>query len=378
MGPLLSAFFVSVSFAAAALAPSPAPARPRATVIPIDTGGGYGPAFVKAKVKNTFFWFLLDSASPSAFGRRQAQMIDLSSGKSDISVELPGVAFTMRSVGIADLGPRQIALGHTLDGVLGTEFFARFLVKLDFQRSKLTLADARTARRAARGHPLPISIEGGLPFAAADVALRGHGTLNGTFLLDTGSESAVTLFSPFVLERGLAGPQPTRPAGATGEMQGVSRGESLALGGFLLRDPLVVLTVSATGALADPGHAGLIGMEVLRRFTVTFDSARKRVLLEKNAAFDSSFDYDASGLRIQPQGEDLTTLEVRRVVPGSPGAEARFEPGDVILAVDGRAVPEITPQGVNRLLRKDGKEYTLSVLRRGEFLKLVLKCRRMI
>ena len=119
-------------------------------------------------------------------------------------------------------------------------------------------------------------------------------------------------------------------------------------------------------------------MEVLRRFTVTFDYAGKRVLLEKNAAFHSSFDYDASGLRLASPGEDLTTLEVRRVLPGSPGAQAGFQPGDVILAVDGRAVPEITPQGVRRLLQKDGKQYTISILRRGEIRKIQLKCRRMI
>jgi hypothetical protein len=50
----------------------------------------------------------------------------------------------------------------------------------------------------------------------------------------------------------------------------------------------------------------------------------------------------------------------------------------MILAVDGRAVPEITPQGVRRLLQRDGKQYTLSILRRGEIRKIQIKCRRMI
>jgi hypothetical protein len=375
MRPLLSSFLVFISIATAAFAPATAPTRPPAAVIPIDTGG-FGPPFVRAKVKGTSFWLLLDTASPSAFGQRQAMAIDLPVEKSDIPIELPGITFTMRSVPIADLGPRQIALGHKLDGVLGSEFFARFLVKLDFQRNTLTVSDSRTVRRAGSGRFLPIAIEGGLPYAAADLAVRGP-TPNGV-AADTASDGAVTLYSPFVRERGLAGPPPTQPAGATGEMQGVTRGQSLDLGGFLLRDPLVVLSVSESGALADPGHAGLIGMEVLRRFTVTLDYQRKRVLLEKNAAFKASFDYDASGLRVQPQGQDLTTLEVRRVVPRSPGAEAGFEPGDVLLSVDGRPVGEITPPGVRRLFQKDGAQYTLSILRRGQIRKLQLKCRRAI
>jgi hypothetical protein len=366
-----------LALAASVLLALPAPTRPPAAVITIDTGG-FGPPFVRAKVKGASFWFLLDTASPSAFGQRQALAIDLAVEKSDIPIELPGITFTMRSVPIVDLVPRQIALGHKLDGVLGSEFFARFLVTVDFQRNTLTISDSRTVRHAGRARSLPIVIEGGLPYADATLAVRGPGTLNGKFLLDTGSDGAVTLYSPFVRERGLAGPPPTLPAGATGEMQAVSRGESLALGGFLLRDPLVVLSVSESGALADAGHAGLVGMDVLRRFTVTLDYARKRVLLEKNAAFKSSFDYDASGLRVQPQGQDLTTLEVRRVIPRSPAAEAGFEPGDVILAVDGRPVGEITPQGVRRLFQKDGAQYALSILRRGQIRKLQLKCRRVI
>ena len=167
---------------------------------------------------------------------------------------------------------------------------------------------------------------------------RGHDAISGKFLLDTASDGAVTLFSPVVREHRLAGPAPTMPAGASGEMQAISRGESLTLGGFLLREPLIALSVSGSGMLADAAHAGLIGMEVLRRFTVTLDYARGRIFLEKNATFNSTFDHDASGLRVQPQGEDLTTLEVRRVLPGSPGAEAGFQNGDVILSVDGRPV----------------------------------------
>ena len=71
------------------------------------------------------------------------------------------------------------------------------------------------------------------------------------------------------------------------------------LGGFLLRDPLVVLSVSESGALADPASRGdRSGWSVLRRFTVTLDSpAQASPAAEKNAAFKASFDYDASGLR---------------------------------------------------------------------------------
>ena len=207
---------------------------------------------------------------------------------------------------------------------------------------------------------------------------RGGKPVDGNFLIDTADDSAVTFFSSYAEQHHLAGPPPPAPAGSSGTMQAVLRGEALKLGGESLREPILMLSASTTGLYSDKSHAGLLGMDVLRRFKLTLDPARKRLLLEKNAAFPEPFDYDASGLHVQPQGADLTTLEVRRVRPGSPGAEAGILAGDVILAVDGRPIAEITPFGVRRLFRKAGKDYALSILREGAIRKLQLRCRRQI
>jgi C-terminal processing protease CtpA/Prc len=210
------------------------------------------------------------------------------------------------------------------------------------------------------------------------VTPRGGKPVDGNFLIDTADDAAVTFFSSFAEQHHLAGPPPPAPAGSSGAMQAVLRGEALKLGGESLREPILVLSASTSGLFSDKSHAGLLGMDVLRRFKLTLDPARKRLILEKNAAFPEPFDYDASGLHVQSQGADLTTLEVRRVRPGSPGAEAGILAGDVILAVDGRPIAEITPFGVRRLFRKDGKQYALSILREGAIRKLQLRCRRQI
>ena len=349
-----------------------------ATTIPLDTDNG-SPPFVRARVHGSSFWFLLDTGSPSSFGRRQAQALKLPGGSSQrgIPVELPGLTVTMPSLPLADLDPRQIALGHKLDGVLGTEFFARFVATFDFAGKTLTLESPKTRRSAGRG-ALPLLVENGRPYVSARVTPRGGKPVDGNFLIDTADEAAVTFFSPFAQLHHLAGPPPPAPAGSSGTMQAVLRGETLKLGGEDLREPILAISASTSGLFSDTRHAGILGMDVLRRYKLTLDPARKRLLLEKNAAFPEPFDYDASGLHVQPQSADLTTLEVRRVRPGSAGAEAGILAGDVILAVDGRPIAEITPFGVRRLFRKAGKEYALSILREGAIRKLQLRCRRQI
>jgi hypothetical protein len=352
---------------------------PAATTIPLDTSGG-SPPFVRARVHGSSFWFLLDTGSPSSFGRKQAQALDLPDGPSlrGVAIELPDLTVTMPSLALADLDPRQITLGHRLDGVLGSEFFARFVVTFDFEGKTLTLEDAKARRPAGRGRALPLIVENGRPYVSARVTPRDGKPLDGTFLIDTADDAAVTFFSSFAGRHHLAGPPPPAPAGSSGVMQAVLRGETLKLGGESLREPIIALSATTSGLFSDTRHAGLLGMDVLRRFKLTLDLPRKRLILEKNAAFPEPFDYDASGLRVQPQGTDLTTLEVRRVRPGSPAAEAGILAGDVILAVGGRPVGEITPHGVRRLFRKDGKEYALSILREGTIRKLQLHCRRQI
>jgi hypothetical protein len=354
--------------------PPPAPAA----TIPLDTANG-SPPFVRARVHGSSFWFLLDTGSPSSFGRRQAEALELHDGSSQrgIAIDLPGLTVTMPSLPFADLDARQIALGHKLDGVLGTEFFARFVATFDFEGKTLTLESPKTRRAAGRGRAFPLIVEAGRPYVSARVTPRGGKPVDGNFLIDTADDAAVTFFSPFAEHHHLAGPPPPVPAGSSGAMQAVLRGEALKLGGESLREPILAISASTSG-FSDTRHAGLLGMDVLRRFKVTLDPARKRLLLEKNAAFPEPFDYDASGLRLQPQGADLTTLEVRRVRPGSPGAEAGIRAGDVILAVDGRPIAEITPFGVRRLFRKDGKEYVLSILHEGAIRKMQLRCRRQI
>jgi len=370
----------------------------RSARIPIEVGGS-GLLFVRARISGTPLWFLLDTASPSILGTRQAIQLGLlppaalqpkdssqpaasPAALSNLIVELPGVRVTQPTVSSLDTAPLQTALGHKVDGVLGTRFFGRFAVSIDSEAGVMELFEPPLPRIEEKGSALPLVLDGGLPYLRATLRLPGRPPLSGQFLIDTGADSGVLLYCSFVDKQGLLGRSPgmdSETRKTKGEsLEAVSRGESLSLARFVLRKPLVTLSRSTQGRLGDPVHAGLFGSEILRRFRIAFDWARQRIILRPNSHFSEPFDYDASGLTLQTQGSDLSTLEIRRVLPGSPASEAGLRVGDVVLAVDGRSVPELTLHGVRRLLRQDGKEYALSVYREGQILKIHLKCRRLL
>jgi hypothetical protein len=392
------------------LAPAISPSEAPRTFVRFDSGGktgsipidlsGNGPPFVRGQLGRTTLWFLLDTASPSALSRKAAVQAGLeveteSSGVENVesgaarvgwlpkvTVRLQGADIDQRHVSSFDFDPLQAVLGHPVDGILGGSFFESLVVIVDYSIPALELYDPKSFSGSPKGREIPITLANGMPFVRASLKLPQREELEGEFLVHSGADAAVLLFSPFVKEHRLLDPSASEGAEAPlaegRSLAAVLRAERMNIGPFTLSGPIAELSRSERGLKADRDHAGLFGSAILSRFRVTWDYSRRRMSLEKGARYAEPFPYDASGVSLSAQRPDLSTFEVRRVAPGSPAAEAHLAVGDVLLAVDGKPVKDITLPGVRRLFQEDGKEYLLSVLREGTVEKIRLKCRRML
>jgi len=61
------------------------------------------------------------------------------------------------------------------------------------------------------------------------------------------------------------------------------------LGSFTLKNVAVQLSLDTEGAGASEENDGLIGGEIFRRFKVTLDYSRKRMILEPNKSFNDPY-----------------------------------------------------------------------------------------
>jgi C-terminal processing protease CtpA/Prc len=136
----------------------------------------------------------------------------------------------------------------------------------------------------------------------------------------------------------------------------------------------VDLSQQKKGAFIDPYVAGNVGAGVLKRFNVTFDYGRQRLIFEPNANYARPDAYDRAGMWINRDSEGF---EVVDVVAGGPAEAAGLKVGDRITAIGGTPAGRLSlpvvrerfrtePVGtkVKLTIRRDGKERSLKVVLR--------------
>ena len=343
-------------------------------------------------------WFLLDTgAGVSVLNLTTVQSLGLKAsaggtlhgaGGNVQSTRITGVTFDVGGALLKDLNVAALPLaqfenvgGRSVDGILGVEFFKRYVVEIDYEARQLAVHEPAGYVYAGRGESLPLNIKNNHPHVRAQLTLPGRAPLEGEFVIDAGASMPVVLLPSFIERNKL---RDTLPAtftvygrGVGGEIQlPVGRAESVRIGGFTLTQP--VAAFPSAGTFGSEGIAGNIGTAILRRFKVVFDYSRRRLHLEPAKNFSDPFDFDTSGLGLASEGPSFSVLKVSRVLPGTPAAEAGLRQGDEIVAVGGRPAADMRLAGLREHLRRPGLTIQLRVRRGAEELDVELKTRRLV
>jgi hypothetical protein len=271
-----------------------------------------------------------------------------------------------------------------MDGILGYDFIARYVVAIDYARSELSLYDHDRFHYDGPGTSVPVTLINRFPHIDADVRLADGETLHGRFVVDIGSGGGLTLTKPFVDDNRLrdrVGPTIRRSgSGGVGgsTTSDVGRVAAFTIGGVDLPHTIVQLFGDSAGVLSQRGAwVGNIGGGILRRFTVLLDYQNKRMIFEPNARIGEPFDADMSGVGLVTD-ESLSSIIVDIVAPGSPAAESGLMHGDVIVSVDGVPASHRLLAELRDRFRRAGEHAVLMVRRGDEAKRLEVVTRRMV
>jgi hypothetical protein len=183
-------------------------------------------------------------------------------------------------------------VGRSTDGFLGSNVFRNYVVEIDYANQVLRLHDPSTYSYSGAGQRLPLQfIWDNIPSVRAEVVAQDGTAISGLFLIDSGATTAIWLTKAFSeVHPEFESPEDTievpNVVAVGGELSSrLGRLSAVRLGGFLISMPLTQFSQNTSGIFATPDLAGIIGAQMLQRFTVIFDYQHREMILEPNQHF---------------------------------------------------------------------------------------------
>jgi hypothetical protein len=237
---------------------------------------------------------------------------------------------------VTDLGKLAQVEGIDMDGLLGYEMFRRFVVQIDYAFQQLAISEPDKFVPPPGATVVPFELDDHIPIVS--------GVLDGVpvrISIDTGSRASLTMHAPFVRAHDLrtrykAGALAVTGWGVGGAQRGYPvRMGTLELGGLKINGIAGDLFTGDKGSFANPDIGANLGGGLLRRFTVAFDYANRKMYLKPNASFSRPDSFDRSGLWLLADGD---ALQVADVADDSAAARAGLKVDDRIVALNGEPV----------------------------------------
>ncbi len=166
----------------------------------------------------------------------------------------------------------NVPIPRTTKGLVGAEVFAKYVVRMDPLRSTFSVWDPATYQYRGDGASVPLIVQNGKLFLEAELEVPAGKTVTHKLRIDTGSSSSI---NDEIVKQSAEVRSSTLGNGLGENYKSYSGVFTSAKIG-----PYVIKHFWGPG-----GKPPAIGMEILRRFIITFDAPHGRMYLEPTPAF---------------------------------------------------------------------------------------------
>jgi membrane-associated protease RseP (regulator of RpoE activity) len=271
-------------------------------------------------------------------------------------------------------------VGRTYEGTLGKDFLERFVVELDYGRQTAQLHDPATFHYAGKAKVFALRFAGAMPVVRVKFDFAGK-TYDADFAVNTALDAPIRIYPRYAAAHRMLGSHP-HIFPATDEpldaKAAAVRFKSFQIGTFMIASPRGEISEPALPSSGDAKLAGEIGGGMLGRFVVILDYTHQQMILDAGNKFPDDDWEDMSGISLIAKGPGLKTFEVVAVAPGTPGADAKIQKGDVIAGVDTDPAADLTLFEMRDLFRQVGHTYKLLVQRNGQDIPVTIQMRRLL
>lgn len=286
------------------------------------------------------------------------------------TLHLPGLSLDSLNFHVNDYEILSSVYGVKIDGIIGYSFFRRYIVHFDYDKLLLSVYSQGDFKYQRGGYILKPLLTA-IPVMNAD--FRDSRRLNSRFYFDSGAGLCFLLSDSFNRDSAVLNPNKkpflTQAEGLGGKMEmRLTTVKEVKIGPYRFRNVPTYIFEDIYNITAYPYLAGLIGNDLLRRFNVTLNYAKREIHLIPNSHYRSPFDYAYTGLGIYVVNG---RIQVEDVIPGSPGEAAGFKTGDILIGVGNNFSNNI--QAYKNLLQMRGQKIKIVVNRSDSLLILTLK-----
>lgn len=274
-------------------------------------------------------------------------------------------------------------VGMPIHGIIGSDVFKSFSVKINYLRERLTLYPPR-AKVRKRGVRIPLEIIKNKPFIEVFLTNQGYET-NLLLLLDSGAGHAVSLEQQesnqdLIPDRTI---EANLGIGLNGPIRGIiGRLSKVKIGRYELEDVITAYPSTEFEVLRQllEDRNGSIGGELLKRFHLFIDYANKEIYLKKNRKFYARFEHNMSGMELYITGHDRNRrFFIGRIEVNSPAFKAGLQKNDEILSIDLKDMRLYSLEDINQLMhRSSSEQIVVEILRDGQVFYKFLDLKRRI
>jgi predicted aspartyl protease len=275
--------------------------------------------------------------------------------------------------------------GVPISGIIGGGLFRYLYYSIDYRNQKIRLFSQQSKPLPSpKTTEVPLEVIEGKPYINTRIRFREEEEVPVQLLIDSGAsvpliinnDTHPSLHLPSQVIRANLG------RGLGGYLEGfVGRLQAIRLPPSPLRN-VVTHFIDHENTSDMPvisGRNGIIGNQILERYTISFDYLNDQAFFKANRRFRKRFSYDKSGLEVVAGGEVLDEFTIIRVIPGSPADACGLLPGDRILKLNNRKASKLSIDFITRKLRqKEGKKIKLSVDRNGEATEFIFHLKQLI
>jgi hypothetical protein len=300
------------------------------------------------------------------------------------TISLPKVVAYRQPIVSAPLEALPAFFGRDVQGLIGTPFLKNFVIEIDYAAKTLTFYDPKVYNLSREREAIEMQDRNGFPFVPVELSLNGRDSFTDWFEIDTGSNRIFQTNRPFAEAHQILMALPkSNQVESVGEGIGgkvkfiEARIRSLRLGRYTISNPVVSISQDSAGFGAGT-DAGVIGGEVLRRFTIILDYQSNRIWLKPNAHFKKPYEIDMSGLELKTKPDDFKVIQITSALDHSPAVAVGLHEGDTIVAIDGHSATEFDLAKLASMFKQSGKEYLLTIKRGEKVIKVMLKMKKSI